>query len=173
MTLLPEQHAQIELEHIALELRHGREHHLRHFVDQYYCYKHGFINASGIAKWEAILWKGYVSVEARKTRQRDLVVKEHVVPLRVIRQLLVQSAPEGRVDLTAIAAILDQYVRFATITQKEDKKLREAGLKSDMPPSFYDADDALHKDLFARYRTVGIDLDNDVQLPVAADVAAS
>jgi hypothetical protein len=166
-----EEYAKIELKHIQLELQNNRTQHLRSFVDQYYCYKHGFVNRNGGAKWEALVWKGVVSVEARKLKDeistkvksdklaleevRKKVVKEHVVPLKVITNLL-----EGLTDTStgSIAAVLDEYILFGTITKDEDKKLRKAGLNSKMPTddegNEWDGNDRL-----ARYRAVGIALE--------------
>ena len=46
---------EIELQHIQLELHNNRSQHLRHFIDQYYCYKNGYVSKNGKAKWE--IWK--------------------------------------------------------------------------------------------------------------------
>lgn len=148
--------ARIELEHIQLELKNGRTQHLRHFVDQYYCYKNGHIKSTGVADWESIVWKGFVSLDARRLGDRKLVVKEHVVPLRVIREMLIELSPTGIATLEGIAAVLDDNVRFATISKDEDKILREHKLTSKMPKDFYTLGHEWCGDLFARYKFAGI-----------------
>ncbi len=59
-------YAIIELKHIKLELLNDRTNHLRGFMDQYFCYKNGYKNKNGNAKWEAMVWKEYVSDDAKK-----------------------------------------------------------------------------------------------------------
>lgn len=148
--------ARIELEHIQLELRNGRAQHFRSFIDQYYCYVHGHVNKTGSAHWESIVWTGSVSRHARSLGDRKLVVKEHVVPLRVIREMLIALSIDGAVTLEGIASVLDANVRFATISKEEDKALRQHGLSSKMPEHFYMAGHELCGDLFARYKAAGI-----------------
>jgi len=156
MTKLPsDANAQIELEHIQIELRNGRSQHFRHFVDQYYCYKHGHVKSTGAAHWESIVWKGSVSRDARRLGDRKLVVKEHVVPLKVVREMLIDLSRTGKVTLEGIA-LLDANVRFATISKDEDRILRSNGLASKMPEGFYTLGHEWCGDLFARYKFVGI-----------------
>ncbi|MGQ7960249.1 hypothetical protein ACUTAF_21450 [Pseudomonas sp. SP16.1] len=148
--------ALIELQHIELELRNNRTQHFRHFVDQYYCYKHNHVNGSGKANWEGMVWKGFVSTEALKTTDRKSVVKEHVIPLKVITKILLEHSKQGDFSSESIAKILDAHLIFATISQREDKLLRDAKLTSKMPSGFWEQGHALHNDPFARYKEVGI-----------------
>lgn len=142
--------ANIELEHIQLELKYNRFHHLRAFVDQYYCYCKGHVTKSGKAKWSDILWSGNTSKLASKTRDPKAVVKEHVIPLNVITDKLKTLARDNKTSKFDIKNVLDKYIIFATITKEEDALLREAKLTSTMP------DDWNGKDLWARYKKVGI-----------------
>ena len=167
-------YAEIELKHIQLELQNNRFQHLRHFVDQYYCYRKGFVNGNDRADWEAIVWNGRVSVEARECKDRilaqgkphkialkearKLVVKEHVVPLKVITNLLKDLVTTGDTTLESIADILHTYTVFGTITKDEDAELRKAGLNSKMPKD--DAGNKWDGDVFARYKAVGIELED-------------
>jgi len=147
-------HLEIELEHITLEIKHQRGHHLRHFVDRYFCYKNGYINKNGIAKWDDIFWKEWVSIEANKTRDKKKVTKEHVVPLKVVTTkllLLGKKATEEQIVQT-----LDKHLIFATITKEEDKILRDLGLNSKMPKGFYEEGNLYYNDLFSRYKEANI-----------------
>jgi hypothetical protein len=157
VALSAQANALIELQHIQLELENGRDQHLRHFVDQYYCYKQGFTKRkSGRADWESIVWKGLVSREARQLTDRRQVVKEHVVPLKVITRKLVELAASGAPTCKSISGLLDQYLRFATISKREDRRLRKAGLTSKMPVGFDIEGHPLHNDILCRYAAVGI-----------------
>lgn len=155
---LSELNACIEVQHIKLELIHRRSQHMRHFVDQYYCYRNGYINTRGRADWEGMLWIGHVSREASALRERGSVVKEHVVPLRVIVEKLKQlEIQDSRID-DAIRAVLDRYVHFATISKSEDERLRNLQLGSKMPDGFTESGHEYHEDLFSRYKAANIEL---------------
>jgi hypothetical protein len=150
--------SEIEIEHIKLELLNNRSEHLRHFVDQYYCYKNNYVNSKGRPVWNKIYWSGIVSVKASLTKDKKEVVKEHVVPLKLITDLLIKHSKESEINSIQIKSILDKYLIFATITKKEDADLREKKLTSKMPSGFYDKDDYLYGDLFARYKVAKIEL---------------
>ncbi len=151
------ENAEIELRHIQLELENGRTQHFRSFIDQYYCYKNGYINRSGKAKWDSLFWKEIVSKEARKTKDKKMVTKEHLIPLRVITEELKKIAKDKTISPAAIQKVLDKYILFATITRQEDKLLKNAKLNSKMPNEFYDKNSPLYDDPFARYKKVGIE----------------
>lgn len=154
-----EKNTSIELKHIELELRNGRQQHLRHFVDQYYCYKNNHVNRNGRAKWEGIVFKGIVSVEARQL-PRNEVVKEHVIPLLVITQRLVELSNSSEMSCQSIAVLLDKHVHFATISKREDALLREKKLTRKMPDGFYEEGHLLFNDPYSRYKVAGIVLEN-------------
>lgn len=152
------QNALIELQHIELELKNNRRQHLRHFIDQYYCYKNNHVNRNGNANWESLVWKGWVSKEAKSISDRKDVVKEHVVPISVITLLLEYKYTENT-SLESIASVLDEYVVFATISKKEDLRLSEKKLTSKMPKGFWVPGDELFYEKFARYMEAEIELE--------------
>ncbi|MCL2912277.1 hypothetical protein L2725_00525 [Shewanella corallii] len=152
------QNALIELLHIQLELGHGRSQHMRHFIDQYYCYQHGLVTSSGKANWSKLLWHGYVSSLAVLESDKKQLVKEHVVPLKVIVEKLIALSADKAPSLEEIAACIDENLIFATITKEEDKRLRDAKLNSRMPDGYYQAGHSLFNDKFARYRVANIQL---------------
>jgi len=158
----------IELEHILIELNHNRGEHMRHFIDQWFCYKNGYITKSGKAKWSEItfneynskgvleLLKQYNKEELKKMKSSDrlFVEKEHVVPLKIITQeLLLKPRLE---TIEQIENVLKKNVLYATITKKEDAILNKMGLRQQMPKNYYDPEDKLYRNPFARYLTAGI-----------------
>ena len=151
-----EKYSKIELEHIKIEIKHKRFHHLRHFIDQYYCYVHGYITKNGTPKWSDILWSSNVSIQAQKQKKTKLVVKEHVVPIKVITTKLQALNPSC--SLIEIKNVLDEFLIFATITKEEDAKLNQMGLKQKMPKAYYDSSHTLYNDKFSRYKLAGIEL---------------
>ena len=55
----------IELEHILLEFKNRTSlQHMRHFIDQYYCYERHLLTKGGKANWGMIFWSGYTSINA-------------------------------------------------------------------------------------------------------------
>jgi len=151
--------ARIELQHIQLELINNRARHMRHFIDQYFCYKNGYVTRTGSPKWADIFWNEHVSVLGRKETLRKNVVKEHVIPLDCITRELTDQFQKNEMSLEEIAAFLDEKVTFATITKEEDKRLRDAKLNKKMPNGYKQNGHPLYGDPFARYKTVGIDLE--------------
>lgn len=143
----------IEIEHIRLEIKHQRGQHLRHFIDQYFCYKNGYVTKNHKPAWKKIFWNEYVSIEAENNGGK--VVKEHIIPIDVIKKMLMNLGPKATIK--QIEKILYDFVLFATITKDEDKKLNNAGLKSKMPSDCYE-NGKLKKDFnkFSRYEKVGI-----------------
>ena len=161
-----------ELEHIRLELIHRRTknvnviNHLRHFVDQWFCYKYGYITNGNRAAWGKIIFKEYVSegvlkllekyteVEllSMKGKNRLIVEKEHIMPLNRITKKLLELPTNPSIE--EIETILIENVKYATITKEEDKLLT----KLDMPSEYFDSNHELFNDFFARYKSVGIKL---------------
>lgn len=161
---------QIELEHIKIEILHKRGQHLRQFVDQWFCYKNGYTTNGGRAKWSEISFNEYRSLGivkllelysiqelcSMKGTERLFVEKEHVIPLRVIKQKLIDLPTN--VSLEEIENVLTSNVHFATITKQEDSLLNEMGLRQKMPREYYDSNSSLFMDPFARYKVCGIEL---------------
>tara|TARA_B110000285_G_C14701444_1_gene413622 strand:+ start:130 stop:594 length:465 start_codon:yes stop_codon:yes gene_type:complete len=145
---------EVELKHIQLELNNERSQHLRHFVDQYFCYKNGYVNKNGKPKWDLIFWKEWVSEEAEKVSHKDLVVKEHIVPLKVITDKLKEL--DSNCTIEQIKSIIDEFLHFATITKEEDKRLSSLGFKQKMPNEFYEENHNMFGDIFARYKVAEI-----------------
>lgn len=148
---------------VKLELDNGRQQHLRHFIDQYYCYaaRGVFLTATGRAKWKKIRDTAAYSRAASALRQDQAsLVKEHVVPLNVIGEILTSRNQHAELSLAEIGRILRHLTHFAIITKAEDRRLREAGLASVMPTpplsSF-----PYFSDIYARYRIAEIEMSEE------------
>lgn len=151
----PKENAELELKHIQLELSYGRSQHLRHFIDQYYCYENGYLNKNGNPNWNLIFWSNCVSKKAEEVTEKKLIVKEHVIPLKVITDLLKQLSEDCTTK--EIKKIIDTNLHFATITKEEDAILRKVGLNQKMPAEYYDPKSKLYNDIFARYKKTNIE----------------
>ncbi|MGC6415324.1 MAG: hypothetical protein ACON5K_11525 [Bacteroidia bacterium] len=126
---------------------------LRHFADRWYCSTYGYLNSMGNPNWSLIVGNEYVSEGYVKHPNKPIVLKEHIVPLKVIGNLLLNS-PACAIDNLAIDELLRKYLKFATILKEEDKLL----LKSDMPPEFYDPKHVDYDQIFLRYDKAKIKL---------------
>ena len=158
----------VELEHIKTELVYRRHNisHLRHFVDQWFCYKHGHITKGNNAAWGKIIFTEYVSEGVikllekyskkellnMKGKSKLIVEKEHIIPLHRISKKLLELPTIPSIE--EIEAVLEENVKYATITKEEDKLL----IKQDMPSEYFDSNHELFNDSLSRYKRVGIKL---------------
>lgn len=149
--------AEIEVQHIILELQNGRAQHMRHFIDQYYCYRNGYVT-NNKADWKKIFWSKFVSKKALELSERknSFVVKEHAIPIKIIVDIL-RNIPVELLNQEGISKILDNLITIATITKQEDKMLNQSRLKNKMPGDTIDYKQ-LVQNPFARYQHVGIEI---------------
>ena len=156
--------AQSYLQHILIATTAGdRSAPFRTFFDNWFAFKVAgpFLNTNSRPHWfnnpcpdkhgAALSRAHFVSAGAARTLagiERQRLVKDHAIPVTVLRELLIRSEPES---LSDVHAMMLDYYRIGIITQGEDELLRQAGLKSSMPDAWLVGDDP-----FARYRAVGI-----------------
>lgn len=145
-----------ELEFIKLGLEIEHYAHFRHFVDQYFCFANGYITKNNKASWSKIAFNEWVSYRAKGKSLKEVVHKEHVVPLNVIKEKLKYLKERGNLSIHSIRELLDDCLIFATITKEEDKLLRSAGLNSSMPIGYGVKGHKYENDNFARYNHIGI-----------------
>jgi hypothetical protein len=138
----------------------------RAFIDCWYAYSKGgaFLNRNGNPKWfnnphpvrerNALLSMDYISAAAMEliyqNETEGRLVKDHSVPIKVLRKMIVDKCGNKISDLARIEEFLEKYYRLGVITKDEDRLFGGAGLISEMPND-WDEEDA-----FARYRAVGI-----------------
>ena len=159
----------LELEHIRIELIYRRNNisHIRHFIDQWFCYKYGHITKGNRASCGKIIFREYISDGVFKLLERYtedellkmkgnnklIVEKEHIIPLYRITKKLLELPADPTIE--EIEAILLENVKYATITKEEDAML----IKQDMPAEYFDSSHELFNDAFARYKITGIKID--------------
>lgn len=102
-----------------------------------------------------------------KTGRKGDVVYDHAVPLRLVVDDLLATDLD---DLGGIKRILDEKLHIRLISQEEDTRLREAGLRQTMPTEYDDPGSRYYGDPLARYRKVGIDLGDDGHPSASPDV---
>lgn len=137
---------------------------LRTFLDNWFAYYKGgpFLNSSGKARWfnTGDLAKKPVAARAFHFHSkqawdvyegrlpREPLVKDHILPLAVIRDGLKQLRP--RTEEVIEQYLIDHY-KVALITKEEHDCLSKEGLKSRLP------EDA-NGEVIKRYAAVGIEL---------------
>jgi hypothetical protein len=136
---------------------------LRSFTDYWFAYhKQGpFLNSNNNPKWhnkpssikdkDALLEMHFISDMAFDAIEKGSdvrLIKEHSIPLRVIRKILIQHEPKTTTD---IENILLRFYRLGVLTKDEDDILRLKGLNSKMPASW-----DLTESVFSRYEFAGI-----------------
>lgn len=136
---------------------------LRSFTDYWFAYhKQGpFLNSNNNPKWhnkpssvkdkDALLEMHFISDMAFDAIEKGSdvrLIKEHSIPLRVIRKILIQHEPKTTTD---IENILLRFYRLGVLTKDEDDILRLKGLNSKMPASW-----GLTESVFSRYEFAGI-----------------
>ena len=150
--------AMTELQIIQIELANDRDYHMRHTIDQWFCYAKGYVTKNGKAstgKIEGAEWvsEGYRALPKDKQRTPYIIKKEHVIPLSVIKDKL-RALPGF--NLGAIQECLEENLIFATITKEEDEMLKAIGCNDSMPAEYYDETHELYMDPWARYEKAGI-----------------
>jgi len=156
MNMQNAKNAMVELQIIQLELANNRDYHFRHTVDQWFAYANGYVTSSGkeaTSKIEGREWvsEGWLAAEDKSSK--NVVKKEHVMPLKVLRDELMEMDDQS---LISIEAYLKENVIFATITKEEDARLNAMDCKKAMPPEYYDETSPLYKNKWARYIKAGI-----------------
>lgn len=148
--------ANIELQHIYLEVYNERYHHLGAFIEAYYCHRHGLVTKQGKPDWLQIFTKGTRTLAAAAIVERKRLVRDLVVPLTVIVGYLKTLVRDDRLSLDTIKKVLDHYVIYIIMTRYEHEQLVNAGLKNVMPASYYQENHQDHFCFYARFNAVNI-----------------
>ncbi|MDD2721146.1 MAG: hypothetical protein PHH47_07560 [Gallionella sp.] len=106
---------------------------------------------SGAPKHSA-QWMSSKAEESMIVGHYEDLIAEHVVPVSVLNQLIVELPNQS---VREIAEILRRYVIRAVITREEDDELKAAGLRMSMPKEWDETD---RSNPFARYDAVKIRL---------------
>jgi len=149
-------HANLELQHIYLEVYAERFHYLRHFLEAYYCYQHDLVTNQGKADWEAIFDHGTRSLAASKVSNRKRLVREMTLPLPVITGMLKTLVRDDEASIEQIQCMLDKHLHYVIITREEHVALKKAGLSERMPAAFYQQDADEYQNPYSRFNAVDI-----------------
>jgi hypothetical protein len=137
--------ADIELQHLWLEVQAERWQNLSRFLFSYYCYKHNFVTKTNKVCWETARCSLPCSTSIG---DRKHAVIEPLVPEETVVGLLKTISKDGDMSFEMMKSTLNTFLRYVVISKQE-----KAQLKPNMPASWYQQES---KPLMARFELVGI-----------------
>ncbi|PFG56059.1 hypothetical protein ATG66_2384 [Vibrio sp. ES.051] len=137
--------ADIELQHIWLEVQAQRWQNLSRFLFSYFCYQHNLVSKTNKACWETARAKlpTSKSIKARKN-----AVIEPLIAEETIVGLLKTMSKNGEMSFGAMQATINEFLHYVVISKQEKNQL-----KLNMPASWYQQQ---HKPIMARFAQAGI-----------------
>ncbi|WP_045452559.1 hypothetical protein [Vibrio campbellii] len=137
--------ADIELQHLWLEVQAKRWQNLSRFLFSYYCYKHSLVSKTNKVCWET----ARASLPCSKTiYEHKHTVIEPLIPEDTVVGLLKTISKDGDMSFEMMKSTLDTFLRYVVISKQE-----KAQLKPNMPASWYQQES---KPLMARFELAGI-----------------
>ncbi|MGI9918385.1 hypothetical protein [Vibrio owensii] len=137
--------ADIELQHLWLEVQAERWQNLSRFLFSYYCYKHNLVSKTNKVCWGT----ARASLPCSNTiTERKHAVIEPLIPEDTVVGLLKTISKDSDMSFEMMATTLDTFLRYVVISKQE-----KAQLKPNMPASWYQQES---KPLMARFELAGI-----------------
>ncbi|MDF2154665.1 hypothetical protein [Vibrio sp. CAU 1672] len=137
--------ADIELQHIWLEIQAQRWSNIGRFLFSYYCFLHGWVTKANKPCWETARRKLCAS-STIQTRSQTLI--EPLVPEDTVIGLLKSHSKSEPLSLIETQKILTQFLHYAVISKQEKQRL-----SVNMPAHWYHQDE---KPLQTRFEQAGI-----------------
>ncbi|HDM8223214.1 TPA: hypothetical protein P0E24_002246 [Vibrio campbellii] len=137
--------ADIELQHLWLEVQAERWQNLSRFLFSYYCYKHNLVSKTNKVCWETA--RASLPCSKTITERKDAVI-EPLIPEDTVVGLLKTISKDGDMSFEIMASTLDTFLRYVVISKQEKTQL-----KPNMPASWYQQES---KPLMARFELAGI-----------------
>ncbi|HHX8649312.1 hypothetical protein NB532_10770 [Vibrio antiquarius] len=139
--------ADIELQHLWLEVQAERWQSLPRFLFSYYCYKHNLVSKTNKVCWETARANLPAST---LIKERKKAVVEPLVPEKTVVGLLKTISKDGEMTFDVMVTTLSTFLHYVVISKEE-----KAQLKSNMPASWYQQS---NKSPLARFEQAGIEL---------------
>ncbi|HDM8184882.1 TPA: hypothetical protein P0E26_001574 [Vibrio harveyi] len=137
--------ADIELQHLWLEVQAERWQNLSRFLFSYYCYKHNLVSKTNKVCWETA--RASLPCSNTITELKHAVI-EPLIPEDTVVGLLKTISKDGDMSFEIMASTLDTFLRYVVISKQE-----KAQLKPNMPAGWYQQES---KPLMARFEHAGI-----------------
>ncbi|CAM3002180.1 hypothetical protein QTO01_17185 [Vibrio mytili] len=137
--------ADIELQHIWLEVQAERWHSIARFLFSFYCYKYNHVSKTNKPCWES----ARNELPASKTIQtRKHCVIEPLIPEETVVGLLKALSKDGDMSFHAMEQTLNEFLHYVVISKSDQAKL-----KPNMPASWYQESE---RPVMARFEVAGI-----------------
>ena len=137
--------ADIELQHLWLEVQAERWQNLSRFLFSYYCYKHDLVSKTNKVRWETAR---ALLPYSKTISERKHAVIEPLIPEDTVVGLLKTISKDGDMSFEMMTSTLDTFLRYVVISKQE-----KARLKPNMPAIWYQQES---KPLMARFELAGI-----------------
>ncbi|MGR5352520.1 hypothetical protein ACPV40_07200 [Vibrio alfacsensis] len=137
--------ADIELQHIWLEVQAQRWQSLSRFFLSYYCYTNNIVSKTNKVCWE-IARATLPASTSIKTRNNTII--EPLVPEETIVGLLKAISKDGDMTFDAMTETLNAFLHYVVISKKEKTQLRQS-----MPTNWYQQQ---NKPVMMRFEQAGI-----------------
>lgn len=141
--------ADIELQHIWLEVQTQRWHNIPRFLFSYYCFKHNLVSKTNKPSWETA--RNELPASSTIQTRKDSVI-EPLVPEDTVIGLLKTLSKDGEMSFDTMEQTLNKFLHYVVISKQEKTKL-----KPNMPASWYQEHD---KSLVARFDLASISIGN-------------
>lgn len=148
--------ANLELQHIYLEVYSERYHSLKQYCEAYYCYRHNLVTPQGKPDWQQVFSFAKASKQAKGCKVRKDTIKEMVLPLSVLTGMLKVLVRDDELTIEAIGTLLDENLNYVILSRNEWQSLCQLGLENRMPPSFYQPDNPAYQDEMSRFNMAEI-----------------
>lgn len=150
--------ADLELQHIYIEVHAERYHHLKAFIEAYYCFTNGAVTKQDKPDWQAIFDVGIRTANAAKIMDRKLLIRDMLVPLSVLIGYMKAMVRDDVLTIEGLRNLLNEQLKYVVMTREEYAYLSKQGLRDAMPISFYQREHKHYKQVSARYDVAGITL---------------
>ena len=137
--------ADIELQHLWLEVQAERWQNLSRFLFSYYCYKHDLVSKTNKVCWETAR---ALLPYSKTISERKHAVIVPLIPEDTVIGLLKTISKDGDMSFEMMTSTLDTFLRYVVISKQEKNQL-----KPNMPASWYQQES---KPLMARFELAGI-----------------
>ena len=148
--------ANLELQHIYLEIYAERYHSLRQYFEAYYCYREGLVTRQGKPDWEQIFTVAPHSQQALTCADRKQLVREMWLPLSVLEGKLKVMVRDDVLSIEAIQTLLDEQLRYVIVSRTQWQMLKQKGWVDQMPPAYYQPTSPHYQNADYRFAQLGI-----------------
>ena len=139
--------ANLELQHLWLDIQHQRWQQLPRFFFSYFCYQHQYVDNKNKPCWETARQQLPSSLSAS---QRQGAIIEPLIPESVIVGLLKTQAKQSALCFEKMVDILEKHLHYVVISSEQKQRLSPT-----MPAMWYKKEP---KTLLDRFEQAGIEL---------------